>query len=181
MHTMTKDHSTRDWAAHLLASPSGSAESWKALPEVIRALFAASGQLSVHDSLQALDVPVPGGTIIERVYESTRGPLVVTVWHDQIERDAEGALTCWIDGYGWRPDGEGPQDDHNAEVRRLLNKYAGRDVYALLLKRGWSAAGEPFVESSAPDIVMWMLESAGQQWFVLRRPTVKRSDSKRGA
>ena len=181
MHTMTKHPSTRDWAAHLLASRSGSEESWKALPDVLRALFDASGHVSMQDALQALDVAVVDGPIIERVYESTRGPLVVTVWHDQIERDAEGALTCWIDGYGWRPDGEGPQDDSNAEARRLLTKYAGRDAYVLLLKRGWSAAGTPFVESSAPDIVMWALESAGQQWFVLRRPTVKRSDPKRGA
>ncbi len=181
---MTSNHTTLDRAADVLASRSDSEDCWTTLPGVIRAVFECSQHVSVQDALQALGANNNAhdalGINIARAYESTRGPLVVTVWHDQIEREIQGALACWIDGFGWRPDGEGPQGDRNEETRRLLSKHVGSDVYVLLLKRGWDVNGAPVLESSAPDIVMWKLAVAGQEWFVLRRPSVKRSDPKRG-
>ena len=151
-------------------------ERWHALPEVLRAAFDCSKHISMVDALQTMGVENTAGTIA-CVYESVRGPLVLTVWHHNIDRDAEGSLTYWIDAFGWRPEGEGPQDERNAQMRRLLSTHTGRDVYVLLLKRSWNGYGIAVAESSAPDIVMWRLESAGQEWFVLRRPRVQLSDA----
>jgi hypothetical protein len=156
-------------------------ERWHALPEVLRAAFDCSKHISMLDALQTLGVEDTGAAgTVQAAYESTRGPLVMPVWHCHIERDVDGSLTYWIDAFGWRPEGEGPQGERNAATRRLLSQHAGRDAYVLLLKRGWDASGKPIVECSAPDIVMWRLESAGQQWYVLRRPRVHRSDGRRG-
>jgi hypothetical protein len=158
-----------------------SEERWDALPEVLRAAFDCSKHVSMVDALQTLGVDNTGAAAtVQCVYESVRGPLVMPVWHYHIERDADGSLAYWIDAFGWRPEGEGPQGDRNAETRRLLAQNAGHDVYVLLLKRGWNDSGKPVVAASAPDIVMWRLESAGQQWYVLRRPRVQRSDGRRG-
>ena len=178
---MTTDDTTPDRAEETLASRDASEECWTSLPPVLRTLFECSRGLSAHDALRALGVADPSEIVIERVYELDRGSLIVTVWHDQIERDADGTIVCWIDSFGWRPEGEGAPGDRNADTRRLLSKHAGRDVYALLMKRSWNDVGAPFVECTAPDIVMWTLAAAGQEWFVLRRPTVQRSDPKRGA
>lgn len=178
---MTTNDSCRCTDPDSLDARRCSEERWQALPEVLRAAFECSKNISMVDALQALGVEHTGAAgTVQCAYESVRGPLVMPVWHYHIERDADGSLAYWIDVFGWRPAGEGPEGDRNAETRRLVSQNAGRDVYVLLLKRGWDAAGKPIVESSAPDIVMWRLESAGQQWYVLRRPRVQRSDGKRG-
>ena len=110
---MTIKDTTPDRAEDVFASRSDSEECWTTLPGVIRAVFECSQHVSVQDALEALGANNNAhdalGINIARAYESTRGPLVVTVWHDQIEREIQGALACWIDGFGWRPDGEGPQ------------------------------------------------------------------------
>lgn len=169
------DDMARGYAADEPPSPRESEECWQALPDVLRAAFECSRHVPVRDALTTLGVSAAANLEpIRGVYESARGPLVMTVWHDRIEREGDGSLACWIDAFGWRPAGEGPNADRNAETRGLLASHAGRDAYVLLLKRGWDATGAPVLERSALDIVMWRLAAAGQQWYVLRRPAVKR-------
>jgi hypothetical protein len=153
---------------------------WQALPDAIHAAFDCSKHVGVAEALTALAVRQswPEGTI-EPACQSEHGTLVATVWHDGIERDADGSLTYWIDAYCWRPDRATTPPDDAGSLRGMLQQHVARDVYVLLLKRGWDDKGSPIVECIAPDIVMWTLETAGQQWFVLRRPTVRRSDAKR--
>jgi hypothetical protein len=61
---MTKDHSTVTGPRTCLRRQ-GQREALAALPDVLRALFDASGHVSIQDALQALDVAVVDGTIIE--------------------------------------------------------------------------------------------------------------------
>jgi hypothetical protein len=151
-----------------------SGERWEALPSVIRATFECAGRISLHQSLQALGVEAVPSRTVARAYESKRGPLVVTVWHDHIEHEADGRLAYRIDTLEWQAEATGSQGERVARVRELLTAHLGQEVYVLLLKREWNTDHTERVESNALDIVMWMLESAGHGRFVLRRPMVRR-------
>ena len=148
-------------------------ELWQALPAVIHAAFECVGNVPVHQSLYALGVEVPPSETVEWGYETEDGPLVVTVWHDQIEREADGSFAYWIDAFTWRPHQESLQADHLLRMHEILDQHVGQDVYVLIMKRGRDASETPRDVRNAPDVVMWRLEAAGQNWFVLRRPMTR--------
>lgn len=148
---------------------------WSALPEVIRATFECAKKVPMYQSLRALGVDVQASRSVEWAYESARGLLVVTVWHDHIEREQDGSLVYRIDTLEWQAAGQGPQAERAIRMRELLARSAGQDVYVLLLKRGWDAQGTQKAERNAPDVRMWSLETAGDGRFALRRPVAKRA------
>jgi hypothetical protein len=151
-----------------------STERWYALPEVIRATFECTRKVSMYQSLRALGVPAVPSRAVEWAYESTRGPLVVTVWHDHIEQEADGSLAYRIAPLEWQAESRtGPQAERAARMRALLAQHAGQDVYVLLLKRGWDSQGTQKAERNAPDIRMWTLEPEESAGFVLRRPVAR--------
>ena len=139
-----------------------------ALPEVIRTAFECTKKTPMHELLRALGVEAEASSIVERVYESERGPPVVAVWLDRIERDADGSLAYWIDAFDGRP--QARFADGSARLEAVLKKHVGEEVYVVLLERGPGGDGV----AGAPDIVRWTLASAGRSWFVLRRPMVRR-------
>ena len=150
-------------------------ERWQALPEVIRATFECTRKTAMYESLRALGVDVQPWRALEWAYESSRGPLVVTVWHDQIEVAPDGSLAYRIAPLEWQAESRaGPQAERASRMRELLAKHAGQEVYALLLKRGWDSHGTQKSERSAPDIRMWSLEPDGSAGFVLRRAVTRR-------
>jgi hypothetical protein len=154
-----------------------SGEKWQTLPALIRAAFDCAGHVSMHQSLQVLGVDADPSGRVEWAYASSRGPLVVPVWHDQIECEPDGRLAYWIDTYEWQLAPESRPTAHVTGLRSLLTRHLGTDVYVLLLKRGWDANDAQVAERTATDIVMWRLEAAGQDWFVIRRPTGSRQVS----
>ena len=154
------------------------AERWEALPAVIRTAFEIAKKASVTDALLSLGVRrFSSSQDVELVHQTTRGTLVVSVWHDHIEREADGSIAYWIDTYSWQPEGRTTRLDGVVPLHTALQRHAGREVLVLLLKRGWDEDGHLHVETSSPDLVMWRLEAAGQQWFVLRRRHQGRTSS----
>jgi len=149
-------------------------ERWQALPAVIRTTFECTQKTPMHESLRALGVAAEVSQTVQCVYASERGSLVVTVWADRIERESDGSLAYWIDAFDWRPRSQARPAEGGARMATVLGKHLGEEVYVLLLKRGAGGEGVAGAERSAPDIVRWTLESAGQSWFVLRRPMARR-------
>ena len=150
-------------------------ERWNALPAVIRATFDCSRKVSVSQSLKALGVEATPSRAIERAYETAAGTLVMTVWHDQIQRGADGTLTYAINAAEWQAEARGLQVGRATLMRELLVKHAGQEAHVLLLKRGWDANDTQRAERNAPDIRMWALEAAGDGRFVLRRPMLRKA------
>jgi len=150
-------------------------ERWNALPPVIRATFDCSRKVSVSQSLKALGVEATPSRAIERAYETASGVLVMTVWHDQIQRGADGTLTYAINAIEWQAEARGLQVERATLMRELLVKHAGKESHVLLLKRGWDANDTQRAERNAPDIRMWTLEAAGEGRFVLRRPMLRKA------
>jgi hypothetical protein len=162
--------------AYLRELRRASTERWEALPAPVRTAFDVAKKASMTDALLSLGVRRFGssGRDVELVHQTLRGTLVVSVWHDHIEREADGSLAHWIDAYSWQPEGRTARLDGSVSLHAALQRHAGREVFVLLLKRGWGEDGHLLVELCAPDLVMWRLEAAGQQWFVLRRPMLRR-------
>ena len=150
-------------------------ERWNALPAVIRATFDCSRKVSVSQSLKTLGVEATPSRAIERAYETATGTLVMTVWHDQIQRGADGTLTYAINAADWQAEARGLQVERATLMRELLVKHAGKEAHVLLLKRGWDANDTQRAERNAPDIRMWTLEAAGDGRFVLRRPMLRKA------
>jgi len=150
-------------------------ERWNALPAVIRATFDCSRKVSVSQSLKALGVEATPSRAIERAYETASGVLVMTVWHDQIQRGADGRLKYAIDTTEWQAEARGLQVGRTTAMHRLLVKHAGKEAHVLLLKRGWDANDTQRAERNAPDIRMWTLDAAGDGLFVLRRPMLRKA------
>jgi hypothetical protein len=167
--------------AATLSGPSAEAlrracgERWNALPAVIRATFDCSRKVSVSQSLKALGVEATPSRAIERAYETATGVLVMTVWHDQIQRGADGTLTYAINAAEWQAEARGLQVGRAALMHELLVKHAGQEAHVLLLKRGWDANDTQRAERNAPDIRKWTLEAAGDGRFVLRRPMLRKA------
>ena len=150
-------------------------ERWNALPAVIRATFDCSRKVSVSQSLKALGVEATPSRAIERAYETANCVLVMTVWHDQIQRGADGRLKYAIDTTEWQAEARGLQVERTTQMLGLLVKHAGREAHVLLLKRGWDANDTQRAERNAPDSRMWTLEAAGDGRFVLRRPMLRKA------
>jgi hypothetical protein len=150
-------------------------ERWNALPGVIRATFDCARKVSVSQSLKALGVEATPSRAIERAYETASGTLVMTVWHDQIQRGADGTLTYAINAADWQAEARGLQVGRATLMRELLVKHAGQEAHVLLLKRGWDANDTQRAERNAPDIRMWTLQAAGDGRYVLRRPMLRKA------
>lgn len=149
---------------------------WRDLPPVIHAAFECAKCAGAAELLASLGVH--GGVDRvepEHIYTSDRDVAIFTVWHDAIEREPDGSLAHWIDAFTLPPPAGLAQADRVHPWLAQLQKHAGHDAHVLWLKRGWNAEAASIVEASAPDVVMWRLEAAGQQWFALRRPMRRRS------
>lgn len=130
------------------------------LPAVIRAIFDCTRNVTLHQSLESFGVNADPLGPVRPIYPTEQGTPVVTVWHDRIEADADGSLVCRLD----------PPVADSPETALLLARHVGREVYVLLLKRDPNALDPRRAGRSAPDIVMWTLEEALDDRFVLRRP-----------
>jgi hypothetical protein len=150
---------------------------WRDLPPVIHAAFECAkcasalevlASLGVHECVDRLEP--------EHIYTSDRDVAIFTVWHDAIEREPDGSLAHWIDAFILPPPVRVAPSERVHPSLPQLQKHAGREAHVLWLKRGWDAQAVSIIEASAPDVEMWRLEAAGQQWFALRRPLRRRSD-----
>ena len=131
------------------------------LPAVIRAIFDCTRNVTLHQSLESFGVSTDALGPVRLIYPTEQGTLVVTVWRDRIEADADGSLVCRLD----------PPVADSPDTALLLAKHIGREVYVLVLKRDPNALDPRRAGRNAPDIVMWTLEADLDGRFVLRRPT----------
>jgi hypothetical protein len=165
----------------VIASPTPAAlrraseERWKALPSVIRSTFDCARRVPMSQSLKAMGVDVTPARSLEWAYETMRGTLVVSVWHDHIDVEADGSLAYRIDSVQSQPEGKGAQAARAERMRVLLAAHVGREVQVLLLKRGWASNDTQKAERNAPDLRKWVLESAGEDRFVLRRAVLRKA------
>ena len=130
------------------------------LPAVIRAIFDCTRNVTLHQSLESFGVSTDALGPVRLIYPTEQGTLVVTVWRDRIEADADGSLVCRLD----------PPVADSPETALLLARHVGREVYVLLLKCDSNALDPRRAGRNAPDIVMWTLEATRDDGFVLRRP-----------
>jgi hypothetical protein len=100
---------------------------------------------------------------------------VVTVWHDQIEHEADGSLSYRIDSLQRLAEPKGAALARADRMRALLAAHVGRQVRVLLLKRGWDGNDSQKVERNAPDLRSWELEAVGEDRFVLRRAVLRKA------
>ena len=143
------------------------------LSKVARAAFERTRGMSLGQTLRELGVSEPIARAAGRVYVADSGALVVTVPHEEIERDLDGSHVHWIDAVESRVGRVGMRPVGPTVLQRVLMEHVGRPVYVVLLKRSPVDAGFATIERAAPDAVLWRLEQASE-WFVLRRPGVRR-------
>ena len=152
-----------------------SGERWSALPPVIRSTFDCTRKVSMSDSLRSMGVEVSSSRSLDLAYESMQGTLVVMVWHDHIDVEADGSLSYRIDSLQRQSEGSGMQAGRAERLRTLFAAHAGRPVQVLLLKRSWDGRDTQKVERNAPDLRRWVLEAAGEDRFVLRRRVLRKA------
>lgn len=150
-------------------------ERWKQLPPVIRSTFDCARKVSMSQSLKAMGVEATPSRSQEWAHETMQGTLVVTVWHDQIQHEADGSLSYRIDSLQRQAEPKGAAAARADRMRALLTAHVGRQVRVLLLKRGWDGNDSQKVERNAPDLRSWELESAGEDRFVLRRAVLRKA------
>jgi hypothetical protein len=152
-----------------------SGQRWNALPPVIRSTFDCTRKVSMSQSLRSMGVEVNSSRSLEWAHESMHGTLVVMVWHDHIEVEADGSLSYRIDSLQRQPGYQGMQAERAERMRALLAAHADRPVQVLLLKRGWDGRDTQKVERNAPDLRRWVLEAVGEDRFVLRRTVLRKA------
>ena len=102
----------------------------------------------MYRSLRALGVDAQPSRSVEWAYESARGPLVVTVWHDQIEHEADGSLAYRIDALDWQAESRaGAQAVRAARMRELLAGHCGAGGVRAAAEAGLGC--ERYAESGA--------------------------------
>jgi hypothetical protein len=150
---------------------------WRDLPPVIHAAFECAKCANIDEILASFGVHECVDRVEpEQIYTSDREVAIFAVWHDTIEREPDGSLAHWIDTFALPAPKRLAQPDRTHPLLPQLQKHAGREAHVLWLKRGWDAQAASMVEAAAPDVAMWRLEAAGQQWFALRRPLRRRRD-----
>lgn len=143
----------------------------RSLPNVLKAAFNSARGMSLEGTLMELGVSDPIARAAGRVYVADNGALVLTVRHDEVERDLDGSHVHWIDAgeAGVRRVAGRPAEP--TVLQRLLTQHVARHVYVVLLQRD---SGPSMTERVVPDVVMWRLEQESERWFVLRRPGARR-------
>jgi hypothetical protein len=151
-----------------------SPERWHALPAAIKDIFANTPKAAMYEALRRMDVEAQPARSVEWSYNTRRGSLAVTVWHDQIRVDLSPDLLYYVPTKAW---GLHPGLTRRAEaMRKDLERFSGQTVGVLLLQHDWDKNDTQIAKRAAPDIKKWLVEKVADGEFILwrgRRVNVK--------
>jgi hypothetical protein len=142
-------------------------ERWHALPSIIKDVFANAPKRAMYQALQHLGVPAEAKRSVDWSYTAKDGSLIMTIWHDHIQRSPDGAMVYYVPISRWR--GVGSQGPRADQLQSELARNVGKTVKSLLLHHEWDQKDTQFAKAVAVDIRSWFVEQLSVDEFLLWR------------